>query len=59
MPVTHRMEWNGQNWIVVLENGHDRIDITLDDLLQMVDGLKADLLLDPSEPQPPAPRRPA
>ena len=54
----HRIEWNGRENILVIENGHDRIDIGLDEFLALADRLKADLLLD-GEPEQrrPAPRR--
>jgi hypothetical protein len=52
MPVTRRIEWNGNNNILVLEDGDARIDMTLDDFLAMAEDLKAGLLLaDPVEPQ--------
>lgn len=53
MPITHRIEWNGDNNIIVLENGHDRIDMTLDDFLQLADDIKAALLLDEYSPTDP------
>lgn len=55
----HRIEWNGRENILVLENGHDRLDIGLDEFFQLADALKADLHPDQEEaPQRPAPRRP-
>lgn len=57
MPVTRRMEWNGNHWIVVLENGHDRFDITLDDLLQMAEDITVSLQIEEEGRTRPAPRR--
>lgn len=58
MNITRRMEWNGNNWIVVLENGHDRLDITLDDFLQMAEDITASLQIEEEGRTLPAPRRP-
>jgi hypothetical protein len=60
MPVTRRLEWNGNNNILVLEDGHGRVDITLDDFLQMAADITADLQISvlpaPHRPQPPRQR---
>ncbi|TIM38304.1 hypothetical protein [Mesorhizobium sp.] len=56
MPVTRRMEWNGNNWIIILDHGpHGRIEMTLDDFVALAIELKTDLSLDFSgeEPLPP------
>jgi hypothetical protein len=47
MTLTHRMEWNGQNWILILENGaHGRIELTLDEFVEFATQLKADLMIE-------------
>lgn len=58
--IKHRIEWNGRENILVLENGHDRLDIGLDEFLTLADDIRRSLLLpvDPPEPHRPAPRRP-
>jgi len=57
--LTHRIEWNGRENILVIENGaHGQIETTLDDFLEFVGQLKNDLLLhDHAAFQPPAPDR--
>lgn len=52
MALTDRMEWNGDNWILVLENGdHGRIEMTLDEFLLLAQKLKTDLLLAGAPPR--------
>jgi hypothetical protein len=44
----HHLEWNGDHWIIIIENGdHGRIDMTLDEFLAMAEALKARLHSDP------------
>ncbi|WP_292473671.1 hypothetical protein [Mesorhizobium sp.] len=48
MHITHRIEWNGEQNIIVIENGdHGRIEMTLDEFFALADQLKADLHSDP------------
>lgn len=52
----HRIEWNGERNIMVIDNGaHGRIEMTLDEFVQLAADIRADLLLDddplPQEPQ--------
>lgn len=57
--LTHRMEWNGDNNILILDKGeHGHIEMTLDEFLGFVGQLKDDLLLHDQEPfLPRAPQR--
>jgi hypothetical protein len=49
--LTHRIEWNGHNNILVLENGeHGRIEMTLDEFVDFANKLKADLEIDERPP---------
>ena len=56
--ITRRIEWNGNNNILVLDNGpHGRIEMTLDEFMQLAEDINVGLLLKP-EPTHPQPRRP-
>ena len=51
MTLKHRIEWNGKNNILILDNGnHGHIEMTLDKFLAFVGQLKDDLLLHNREP---------
>jgi hypothetical protein len=42
----HHLEWNGRNWILILDNGpHGTIEMTLDDFVALATDLKTGLLL--------------
>lgn len=57
MILTRRMEWNGKNWILSLDNGpHGHIEMTLDEFLEFVGQLRDDLLLHDQEPFLPSAR---
>ena len=44
----HRIEWNGRNNILVLDNGpHGHIEMTLDEFMELADHLIATLRFDP------------
>jgi hypothetical protein len=51
MALKHRMEWNGQNWILILDNGpHGRIEMTLDEFVEFSTQFKTDLMIDERPP---------
>jgi hypothetical protein len=57
MTLTHRMEWNGNHGIIILDNGaHGHIEMTLDEFLAFVGQLRDDLLLHDQEPFLPSAR---
>lgn len=59
MTAKHRLEWAKNHWDVIVETETGTARLTLDELLEMTDTLKADLLLrDEAAPQRPAPRPP-
>ncbi|HEV2900340.1 MAG TPA: hypothetical protein VGX71_21405 [Pseudaminobacter sp.] len=53
MTLTHHLDWNGHNWILVIDNGpHGRIEMTLDEFVAFAIQLKADLMIDYEEIKP-------
>lgn len=51
MTLKHRIEWNGDNNILVLDKGdHGHIEMTLDEFIAFFNKLKADLQIDERKP---------
>jgi hypothetical protein len=51
MTLTHRIDWNGDNNILVLDNGpHGRIEMTLDEFVEFSTWLKTELMIDERPP---------
>jgi hypothetical protein len=51
MTLTRRIEWNGKNNILILDNGaHGHIEMTLDEFVELADDLKTSLLFQAEAP---------